>query len=165
MTSTSRDLLAAGDRRLQKAPAEPDPADVRRPADPAPAVPNSGSTALPQSPARPVPAQARPAVPEPEAEAEPEPDAVPRYLTMERKDVRLRRDQTADLTALARRLSRNRTVRTERITDATLVRIGVDIVLAFGDQLAGQTEEELREGLGEMLGLVWHPGPDDQPGA
>lgn len=38
----------------------------------------------------------------------------------------------------------NRTTRAEPITDNTLLRIAVDLLLDRGDQLAGNTEEELQ---------------------
>lgn len=68
---------------------------------------------------------------------------LPKFKTLERKDTRLRADQLADLTALARRVSSQRSRRVERITDNTLIRVAVDLLLARGDQLHGDTEEQL----------------------
>jgi len=77
--------------------------------------------------------------------AEVETSGVPKYRTLERKDARLRADQIADLTTLARRLSGQRRNRDERITDNTLIRVAVDLLLEHGDQLRGDNESELRE--------------------
>lgn len=70
----------------------------------------------------------------------------PKYLTLLRKETRLREDQFDDLTALARTLNRRRKGG-ERITENTLIRVAVDLLLKEADQLEGSTEEELREAL------------------
>ena len=70
----------------------------------------------------------------------------PKYLTLLRKEARLREDQFDDLTALARTLNRRRKGG-ERITENTLIRLAVDLLLKEADQLEGSTEEELREAL------------------
>lgn len=111
-----------------------------------------------QEPAAPSPrpVRARPeAEPAPEAkrgtpsrrstrtEPQPEPE-LPRYLQLERKETRLRADQVNDLTVLARRLNRARAGTGERITENTLIRVAVDMLLASGETLSGATEAELR---------------------
>jgi hypothetical protein len=68
----------------------------------------------------------------------------PKYLTLLRKEARLREDQFDDLTALARTLNRRRKGG-ERITENTLIRLAVDLLLKEADQLEGSTEEELRD--------------------
>lgn len=68
----------------------------------------------------------------------------PMYATLVRKDVRLRADQTVALTALTRTLMRRRTTRTERITENTLIRVAIDVLLHSVDTLQGSTEDELR---------------------
>ncbi|WP_098010512.1 hypothetical protein [Streptomyces sp. sk226] len=73
--------------------------------------------------------------------------AVPRYLTLVRLEARLREDQVEALGALRRRVAANRTVKRERITDNTLIRVAVDYLLAHGDELAGDTEDGLRASL------------------
>jgi len=70
----------------------------------------------------------------------------PKYLTLLRKEARLREDQFDDLTALARTLNRRRKGG-ERITENTLIRLAVDLLLKEADQLEGTTEEELRGAL------------------
>jgi hypothetical protein len=70
---------------------------------------------------------------------------LPKYKTMERKEVLARGEQLDELTALRRRLNRARSGSGERITENTLVRVAIDLLLAHADQLSGATEEELRE--------------------
>jgi len=70
----------------------------------------------------------------------------PKYLTLLRKEARLREDQFDDLTTLARTLNRRRKGG-ERITENTLIRLAVDLLLKETEQLDGSTEEELREAL------------------
>jgi len=104
------------------------------------AVPDSGTAALPESGTTHESKRLR-------AVAEAPPDsgvaALPKYLQLERKDTRLRADQLDALSRLARRLQRTGG-RTERITENTLIRVAVDMLLAAGDTLAGRDEEELR---------------------
>lgn len=82
---------------------------------------------------------------------------MPRYLTLVRTEARLREDQIADLAALRRRVAANRHDKSERITDNTLIRLAVDALLQrHADQLAGDTEEQLRASL---LGLTERQTP------
>ncbi len=77
-----------------------------------------------------------------------------RYDDLERKETRLRPDQVAELSRLARELAREaRRSRPagqpgERITDNTLIRVAVDLLLAQGDQLAGVDEQQIRRSVG-----------------
>jgi hypothetical protein len=57
----------------------------------------------------------------------------------------MRDDQYSGLTALARDLMDARTRKAERITENTLIRVGIDLLLAHPELLAGDTEEELRD--------------------
>lgn len=68
----------------------------------------------------------------------------PRYQRLLRKEARLRYDQATALTELRRRLSRGRTDRSEVITDNTMIRVAVDLLLAHADELSGDTEDALR---------------------
>ncbi len=70
---------------------------------------------------------------------------VPKYLTLVRKEARLREDQLDNLTRLTRALNRKRKGTGERITENTLIRIAVDLLLNKSDELKGFTEQELRE--------------------
>lgn len=82
------------------------------------------------------------------------PRTAPRYDELERKEARLRPDQVAELSRLARELAREaRKSRPAgetpaRITDNTLIRVAVDMLLAHSDQLAGIDEEHLRRSVG-----------------
>lgn len=71
----------------------------------------------------------------------------PRYRRLTRKETLLRADQLTNLAALARHRMRQRRVRTERITENTLVRIAVDLLLDNQDLLDGSTEEELADSI------------------
>ena len=69
----------------------------------------------------------------------------PRFAEFERKEARLRQDQLDALDALARKIKRARKPGAgERITDNTLIRVAVDLLLARQDELTGSTEDELR---------------------
>lgn len=119
------------------------------------------STAEPAAPAAAAPAQTRPA-PAPDAPevkpapaspaAAPEP-SVPGAQTrrlhteFERKDTRLVPGQNDQLTLIARRLNKAHKGG-ERITENTLIRIGVAWLLSNADRLEGATEDELRASVG-----------------
>ena len=69
--------------------------------------------------------------------------AAAKYARLTRKETRVREDQYVALTQLARALMRRRTDRRERITENTLVRVAIDLLLANADQLVGDSENEL----------------------
>jgi hypothetical protein len=77
-----------------------------------------------------------------------EPDEPARYQTFVRSEARLRPDQADALTVLRRRVAAARTDKSERITDNTLLRIAVDLLLKHGALLRGNTEAEMRKSLG-----------------
>lgn len=60
------------------------------------------------------------------------------------KWVPLREDQHSELSTIARDLMRARSQRTERLTENTVIRVAVDLVIRYPDLLAGDTEEDLR---------------------
>ncbi|MBD2438840.1 hypothetical protein H6G69_18805 [Nostoc sp. FACHB-110] len=67
---------------------------------------------------------------------------------MERKETRLRQDQIDALTDLTRKLNRTKRVKGgERLTDNTLIRVAVDLLLSKASELQGTTEDELRSSL------------------
>ncbi|MBU7587296.1 MAG: hypothetical protein KAF91_31375 [Nostoc sp. TH1S01] len=73
---------------------------------------------------------------------------LPKYLKLERKEARLRQDQIDALTDLTRKLNRTKRVKGgERLTDNTLIRIAVDLLLSKASELQGTTEDELRSSL------------------
>lgn len=71
----------------------------------------------------------------------------PRYLAFTRKEARLRDDQLDALAARARTLQRAGNAG-ERITDNTLIRVAIDLLLTRANELTGDTEIELRQSLG-----------------
>lgn len=86
--------------------------------------------------------------PRTEAESDTSEADLPRYLQLERKDVRMRLDQLDALTNLSRRLNKQRRGRGERITENTLVRVAIDLMLQQTDDLSGFTEDDLRSSVG-----------------
>jgi hypothetical protein len=76
-----------------------------------------------------------------------EQEELPKYLTLIRKETRLREDQLEKLTVLTRKLNRQRRGG-ERITENTLIRVAIDLLLEQSEELKGSTESELREALG-----------------
>jgi hypothetical protein len=75
----------------------------------------------------------------------------PRYLRLVRKEARVRHDQADALARLRRRIAADRTDRTEPLTDNTLVRVALDVLLLHADALTGDTEEQLLESLTHRL--------------
>ena len=128
-------------------------ADLLGEADQAPAV----------LPARPAPAEAAPAAaaekPElrraaPRRVARGPRDAgtagvtesqIPKWQRLERKELRLRADQLDELARIRRTLNRERGGEGERITENTLIRVAVDMLLGHAGKLRGTTEDELRK--------------------
>jgi hypothetical protein len=86
---------------------------------------------------------------EPIAKPKPAPRAAaqPLYLRLVRKEARLREEQYANLTLHARRLSRARGGQGARITENTLIRVAVDLLLERIDKAAGGDEEALLRSL------------------
>jgi len=78
--------------------------------------------------------------------------ALPRYLQLIRKESRLRQDQADQLSREVRRINQGRQGRHgavgERITDNTLIRVAVDLLLARAGELNGTTEDTLRQSVG-----------------
>lgn len=93
--------------------------------------------------ASPTPPPGRPMPNETASKAPPPVRAAAKYARLTRKETRVREDQYVALTQLARALMRRRTDRRERITENTLVRVAIDLLLANADQLAGDSENEL----------------------
>lgn len=71
-----------------------------------------------------------------------------RYDEYERKETRLRPDQYEELSSTSRRLNRSRNRDGERITENTLIRVAIDLLLDRQDDLAGKTEAEIRKSVG-----------------
>lgn len=79
----------------------------------------------------------------PAPEPAPVESRLPLYLELTRKEARFRQDQLNALTVMTRQLNRRRTTTGERITDNTLIRVAVDMMLEVADSLAGSTEADL----------------------
>lgn len=78
----------------------------------------------------------------------PEPDAgTPRYLTLMRKEARITTTQADELSRLVRTLNRTRRGKGERITDNTLIRVAIGLLMERVDDLRGTTEVELFQSL------------------
>ncbi|WP_458117308.1 hypothetical protein [Arthrobacter sp. D2-10] len=78
---------------------------------------------------------------------------VPKYLQLLRREARIHHEQAEALTALSRRLNNQRrlpngTTTGERITDNTLIRIAIDLLLEREYEIRGTTEEEIAQLLG-----------------
>jgi hypothetical protein len=69
----------------------------------------------------------------------------PTYLRFIRKDTRLRADQLEALTAHARRLNRKRHTAGPRVTENTLIRVAVELLLDRIEMAAGDGEDALLE--------------------
>jgi len=70
---------------------------------------------------------------------------VPKWQRLERKELRLRADQLDELARIRRALNRQRGGEGERITENTLIRVAVDMLLGRAGKLRGTTEDELRK--------------------
>jgi hypothetical protein len=99
----------------------------------------TGSTAN----TKPVPRKASPAAPAVVSSPNPVTQG-PLFSRLERKETRLRPDQYAALTTHARRLSQAKQTGGERITENTLIRVAIDLLLERADTLTGQTEEDIK---------------------
>ena len=82
-----------------------------------------------------------------------EPDSVshalPKFRRLQRKETLIRYDQLEHLTTLQRGLNRKRRQgEGERITENTLIRVAIDLLISRESALAGSDEDELRRSLG-----------------
>lgn len=69
----------------------------------------------------------------------------PLYRRLARKEARVREDQFVALSRLVRVLARRRTDRSgPRLTENTLIRIAIDLLLSRANRLTGNTEDEIR---------------------
>jgi hypothetical protein len=72
--------------------------------------------------------------------------STPYYRRMARKEARVREDQYVALSRLVQVLTRRRVVRSgPRLTENTLIRVAIDLLLERADRLGGDTEAELRD--------------------
>lgn len=75
------------------------------------------------------------------------------------KQAMIRPDQQTSLDELARELHDARSVKGERITANTVLRVAIDGVVAHGDRLHGDNEDQLRESWLEFLSRDAIAGP------
>lgn len=137
---------------LGQALKEPAPTVPAKPSAPAPAPAVEARAPAPEPAPAPV-AKVKATEKKPPAEKKPSPkhrvtesvsSEVPLYQRLTRKEVRFRDDQLEALDRLSRRLSRaKRGAGGERITENTLVRVAVDLLLRRADAIAGETEAEI----------------------
>lgn len=78
-------------------------------------------------------------------------ESVPKFQQLTRKEARVRDDQYAALSALSRMLMRSRAARAERITENTLIRVAIDLLLEHRDLLRGSDEDALRKSVTSAL--------------
>lgn len=104
-------------------------------------------TAPPKAPARAARNTEPPAAP-PEPPRIPTVTAAARWIEFERKETRQRLDQLQWLESKRKELNAARAGRGERLTDNTLIRVAIDLLMKHGDELDGTTEDELRSSLG-----------------
>lgn len=119
-------------------------------------APDPGVGRLRREQRAPIPLQSAPAAPStpvPDSRADVDEQALPLYLQLIRKEARIRADQADQLTAEVRRLNQARKHRSgpvgERITENTLIRVAIDLLLSRVDDLAGSTEAELRNSVSQ----------------
>ena len=80
--------------------------------------------------------------------SEPSTDShAPTYLRYVRKETRLREDQQNRLTLEARRLNRAKKTRGARITENSLIRVAVDVLLTQIDRAVGDDEDTIRKSM------------------
>lgn len=81
-----------------------------------------------------------------------EPAVAPLYRRLARKEARVREDQYVALSQLVRVLARRRTNRSgARLTENTLIRVAIDLLLSRANHLAGNNERELRASVLDTL--------------
>ncbi len=76
----------------------------------------------------------------------------PLYLRLVRKETRLREEQYETLTEYARKLNRAKTPGAgERITENTLIRIAIDLLIPQLNEMNGNNEAQLRESVSNRV--------------
>lgn len=133
-------------------PAQPEP-QVSPPAAVQPPVEPNGQQVILQTAAKPAPATAPAQAEEQRTSAAtgeedmPAASVRPHYTQLVRKELRVFQDQAMDLKILTMTINNNKLGMGERITDNTLVRVAIDLLLERKADLSGTTESELRDSL------------------
>ena len=120
------------------------------PIAPVKATPDKRTTAIDEEPTAPTAtglSKLQPLSRVPARAHQPSPTAT-HFSDFQRKETRLRADQQNALTEHARRLNRAKGTSGARITDNTLIRVAVDLLLSKTDTLGGRSEAELARSLG-----------------
>jgi hypothetical protein len=123
---------------------EVDQAPVVLPPRPAPAVATPAAVAEKPEPRRPAPRRVARGLRKAGTAGVTE-SQIPKWQRLERKELRLRADQLDELARIRRTLNRQRGGEGERITENTLIRVAVDMLLGRAGKLRGTTEDELRK--------------------
>lgn len=153
--STLGDMLATI-KKPEEAPAAPAPAPEQAQA-PAPVEKAEAATPPPATPSpktsaprtkRTTTARATSAPAKPRQAPSPTEERPTRIEDLERKEVRIRPDQYEDLTRLSRALNRKRGGQGHRLTENTLIRLGIDLLLKESATLEGASEAALAKHLG-----------------
>lgn len=134
---------------IDQEPQVPEPVDPTETVKPASTPAPKVTKKVDKSPRRPAAVEK----PTPRAPARPQP--IPAkgvaggvgFDKLERKETRLSTDQYAELTTIARDLNRRRAGEGHRITENTLIRLGIDLLRERAGDLSGATEAELRASL------------------
>lgn len=105
--------------------------------------PTRPTTIEPSAPERAPAVEGTPAAARRRSVSKPPPDETVGYLGFVRKDTRLRADQLEALTVQARRLNRAKRNTGVRITENTLIRVAVDLLLNRMERAAGDDEAAL----------------------
>lgn len=90
---------------------------------------------------------------------------LPMFARLARKETRVREDQYEALSLLARSLMRRRAAKIERITENTLIRVAIDVLLEHQQHLAGGTEAALRDSIISALREYQAPELPDSEGS
>ena len=130
----------------QPEPQASPPAAVQPPADP-PGRQVRLQTAARKPAAAPVQAEAQQASAATGEEDMPAASVRPHYTQLVRKELRVFQDQAMDLKILTMTINNSKLGMGERITDNTLVRVAIDLLLERKADLSGTTESELRDSL------------------
>lgn len=128
----------------------PPPAAAKRTAEAAPAQPKNAPAAAtkPRASTAKTKASAAPQTTTPATKTPDVADDGPRYLTLVRKESRISQTQADQLSSLARSINMSRRGIGERITDNTLIRVAIGLLLERQEELSGTTEVELFQSLG-----------------
>ena len=134
------DLLGEVDQAPVVLPPKPAPAEAK----PAPAEAAPAAAVEKPEPRRPAPRRVARG-PRDAGTAGVTESQIPKWQRLERKELRLRADQLDELARIRRTLNRQRGGEGERITENTLIRVAVDMLLGRAGKLRGTTEDELRK--------------------